>query len=154
MGFLDALQRALGGQPDPGPTARQVEAAFLGVDPDTLPIADETPFESGVYDRVQWAKKVKRVLAELPGSQGDWDDVAAEARAMDFEPEWVTQTCVDEFTLLVRRAVADRVITDAEHRRLDLARDLIGLPDVQAEAILHKVVTEAESFFGKAIEGT
>jgi hypothetical protein len=153
MAFLDALRRSLGGGSTSNPSPREIEAAFLGVDPDTLPIADETPFESGAFDRAQWAKKVKRVLNELPDSKPDWDDLAAEARAMDFEPDWVTQCYVEEFTLLVRRAVADRVVTDAEHRNLDLARDLIGLPDAQAVEILHSVVAEAESFFGGTIEG-
>ncbi len=153
MAFLDALRRSLGGGSTPKHTSREVEAAFLGVDPDTLPIADETPFEPGSYDRVQWAKKLKRVLTELPDSKGEWDDLAAEARSMDFGPDWVAQTYVEEFTLMVRRAVADRVVTDAEHRNLDLARDLIGLPDAQAVEILHDVVAEAETFFGKSVEG-
>jgi hypothetical protein len=153
MAFLDALRRSLGGDSSPKYSSREIEAVFLGVDPDTLPIADETPFESGAYDRDQWAKKVKRVLADLPDSKADWDDVAAEARAMDFDPAWVSRCYVDEFTLLVRRAVADRVVTDAEHRNLDLARDLLGLPDAQAVAILHDIVAEAESFFGKTVEG-
>ena len=154
MGFFNALRRTLVGEPDPGPKPREVEARFLGVDPDTLPIAEEAPFESGAYDRAQWARKVKRVLGDLPGSRAEWDDVAAEARAMGFEPEWVAQCCRDEFTLLVRRAVADRVVTEAEHRNLDLARDLIGIPDAEAVAILQSVVAEAESFFGGSVEGT
>jgi hypothetical protein len=153
MGFLDALRRSLGGESTPLATPREIEAASLGVDPDTLPIADETPFESGAYDRAQWARKLKRVLTELPDSKPDWDDLAAEAHAMDFDPGWVSQSYLDEFRLLVRRAVADRVVTEAEHRNLDLARDLIGIPDAQAVAILHEVVAEAELFFGKTVEG-
>jgi hypothetical protein len=154
MGFFDALRRSLGGESPPNYTPREIEARFLDVDPDTLPIAEETPFESGAYDRAQWAKKLKRVLAELPGSHAEWEGVAAEARAMDFDPAWVAQCGRDEFALLVRRAVADRVVTEAEHRKLDLARDLIGLPDAEAVAILNAVVAEAESFFGGTVEGT
>ena len=56
--------------------------------------------------------------------------------------------------MLVRRAVADRVVTEAEHRKLDFARDLLGIPDREAESILDTVVAEAETFFGKSIEGT
>ena len=153
MGFFDALRRTLGGDLDRKYTAREVEARFLGIDPDELPIAPETPFESGTYDRAQWSKKLKRVLAELPDSRADWEDVAAEARSMDFDPAWVTQCGRDEFALLVRRAVADRVVTEADHRKLDLARDLIGIPDAEAEAILNTVVAEAESFFGETVEG-
>ncbi|WP_435011168.1 hypothetical protein P12x_002466 [Tundrisphaera lichenicola] len=153
MGFLNALRRSLGGGATPEPTSREVEARFLGVDPDTLPIADGVPFDSGEYDRVQWTKKVKRVLGELPGSEAEWPDVAAEAKAMGFDPEWVKQSCLDEFTLLVRRAVSDRVVTEAEHRKLDLARDLIGIPDAEAVAILESIVADAESFFGGTVEG-
>lgn len=154
MGFFDALRRSLGGDSGPKYSAREVEARFLGVDPDELPLTPETPFESGAYDRAQWVKKLKRVMAELPGSRGDWEDVAAEARAMDFDPAWVADCCRDEFALMVRRAVADRVVTEAEHRKLDLARDLIGMPDAEAVTILNAVVAEAESFFGGAVDGT
>ena len=154
MGFFDALKRALGGSRAPDYTPREIEAIHLGVDPDSLPIADETPFESGAYDRAQWAKKLKRVLNSLPDSRPQWDDVAAEANAMDFDPAWVAQSYRDEFALLVRKAVADRVVTDAEHRKLDLARDLLGIPDAEAESILTTLVSEAESFFGGTVEGT
>jgi hypothetical protein len=153
MGFFNALRRSLGDGPVPASTPREVEARSLGVDPDALPIAEEAPFESGAYDRAQWAKKLKRVLSELPASRPDWDDVAAEAKAMGFDPGWVGQVGRDEFALLVRRAVADRVVTEAEHRKLDLARDLLEIPDAEAEAILHAVVADAEGFFGKAVEG-
>jgi len=153
MGFFNALRRTLGVETDLKPSAREVEARFLGVDPDSLPLTPETPFESGVYDRAQWAKKLKRVLAELPETRAEWEGVAAEARAMDFDPAWVAQCSRDEFALLVRRAVADRVVTEAEHRKLDLARDLIGIPDAEAETILHAIVAEAETFFGGSVEG-
>ena len=85
--------------------------------------------------------------------KADWLDVEAEAKAMGFEPEWVALRSRDEFALLVRRAVSDRVVTEAEHRKIDLARDLIGIPDAEAESILAKVIAEAETFFGKPVEG-
>ena len=68
-------------------------------------------------------------------------------------PAWVAQSYRDEFALLVRKAVADRVVTDAEHRKLDLARDLLGIPDPEAEAILTSLIAEAETFFGGTVEG-
>jgi hypothetical protein len=143
MGFLDALRRSLGGQASADYTPREVEAAFLGVDPDTLPIAEETPFNASNYDRTQWAKKVKRVLEGLPETRGDWDDVVAESKAMGFEADWVALRFRTAFTLLIRRAVADRIVTDAEHRNIDLARDLIGIPEAEAETMLQEVVAEA-----------
>ena len=153
MGFFDALSRVLGGNKGPQYTSREIEAIHLGVDADELPIAPEEPFEAGAFDRTQWAKKVKRILERLPASQGEWADTMAESKAMDFDPAWVQQCIRDEFTMLVRRCVADRVVTEAEHRKLDLARDLLGIRDAEAEAILHQVVSEAETFFGKSVEG-
>lgn len=142
----------LGGQAASEFISREIEASFPGVDPDEVPLAPETPFESAAHDRIQWAKKLKRVLTELPESRAEWDDLAAEARAMDFDPAWVRQHGRDEFALLVCRVVADRVVSEEEHRKLDLARDLIGMPDADAETILDAVVTEAESFFGGTVE--
>ena len=153
MGFFDALRRTLGGDPGVAQSPRDIEARFLGVDPDTLPITPETPFASAEYDRAQWARKLKRVLDDLPESRPQWQDVAAEANAMDFDPAWVAQCGRDEFALMVRRAVADRVVTEAEHYKLDMARDLIGIPDAEAETILHAIVAEAETFFGGTVEG-
>ena len=153
MGFFDTLSRVLTGNKGPQYTPREIEAAHLGMHPDELPIAPEVPFEPGSYDRTQWAKKVKRVLERLPKSEGEWPDVLAESKAMDFDPGWIKQCIRDEFTMLVRQAVADRVVTESEHRKLDFARDLLGIPDAEAEAILHDVIAEAETFFGKHVEG-
>ena len=153
MGFFDTLSRVLGGNKGPQYTSREIEAIHLGMDPDELPIAPEEPFEAGHFDRTQWAKKVKRVLERLPESQKEWSTVLAESKAMDFDPAWVQQCIVEEFTMLVRRFVADRVVTETEHRKLDFARDLLGIRDAEAEAILHQVVADAETFFGKQVEG-
>jgi hypothetical protein len=109
--------------------------------------------DAGLYDQTNWLKKLKRILDGLPESRPEWDDLVAEARALNFDPDWVARSQVDEFMLLVRRAVADGVFTEPEHRKLDLARDLIGIPEAEAEAALSSIVAEAESFFGKTIEG-
>ena len=54
--------------------------------------------------------------------------------------------------MLIRQAVSDRHVTEEEHRKLDLARDLIGIPEAEAESLLHAIVAEAEAFFGKPVE--
>ncbi len=72
---------------------------------------------------------------------------------MNFDDEWVRNRQREEFTMLIRRAVADRRVTPQEHRQIDLARTLIGLTEPDAEQVLHDVVAEAESFFGGTIEG-
>jgi hypothetical protein len=144
MGFFDTLRRVLTGD-DPRPTATSDVDRRAGL----LPPEAGTP---GVYDLTQWQKKLKRILDELPGSQAQWPELQAEARAMGFDGDWVRRCQLEEFRMMVRRAVSDRHFTEDEHRKLDLARDLIGIPEAEAEAILHAIIAEAEAFFGKPIE--
>lgn len=157
MGFFNALRRVITDDRAAKPAfdPREIEARYAddAGQADEAPLPEAAPFESGKYDRAQWAKKVKRVLDELPESRPQWDDLVAEARAMGFDPAWVNRCQVDEFMLLLRRVVADRVVTEAEHRKLDLARDLIGIPEDEAVAALDSIVAEAESFFGDKVEG-
>jgi hypothetical protein len=70
-----------------------------------------------------------------------------EASSLGFDRGWVAQRLRAECALLVRRAVADRAVTEAELRKLELARELIGIPEPEAEGTLHAIVVEAESFF-------
>lgn len=154
MGFFDALRRVLGGHPAEEPHGKTDPglARVWGLEE---PSGDNAHTgESSVYDRAQWVKKLKRILGELPASKGDWAELMADAKALHFEPTWIREREGEEFRLLVRRAVSDRKFTEAEHRRLDLARDLMGIPEAEAEEILHTIVAEAESFFGRSVEGS
>jgi hypothetical protein len=151
MGFFDTLRRVL--------TGTHRAAASAPSDRKSVPgLADgeargETPTPGpDVYDRVQWQKKLKRILDELPASQAEWPVLMTEARALGFDLPWVRDCQLEEFQMLIRQAVADRHVTEEEHRKLDLARDLIGMPEGEAEAILHAIVAEAEAFFGKPVE--
>ena len=92
-------------------------------------------------------------MEKLPPTQPECDPLLADARALGLEDEWVLRSQIDEFTLLVRRAVADRHVTEQEHRKLDLARQLIGMTEADAETLLHAVSAEAEAFFGKPVDG-
>ncbi len=105
------------------------------------------------YDRTQWLRKLKHILDELPDSEPRWEQLVREGRAKGFEESWMRHLMLEEFTLLVRRAVADRVFSERERRKLDLARVLVGLDQAQAEAIYASVVKEAETFFGEEVEG-
>lgn len=58
----------------------------------------------------------------------------------------------EEFAFLVRHAVADRVVSEEEQRKLDLARKLIGMPEAEAEQILHAIMAEAKAFFGTPVK--
>jgi hypothetical protein len=154
MGFFDTLRRVLTGErqrPAEAPTdQRLAHEQPDSASPSTS--SEATTPGPDVYDRVQWHKKLKRILDELPGSETEWADLMAEARALGFEAEWVEKCQTEEFTMLVRRAVSDRQVTEAEHRKIDRARDLIGLSEERAEAILHEVIAEAEAFFGKPVK--
>jgi hypothetical protein len=129
MGFLDTLGKILGNK---GDDAAAGEA----------------------YSRTLWRKKLARILDKLPESQTEWEPLLSEARSLNFDTSWVEGSLRAEFSLLLRRAVADGVVTGMEHRKLDLARDLIGMTEQEAESLLHTVAAEAEQFFGKQVKGT
>src|SRR3954447_18530089 len=98
MGFFDTLRRVLSGERRPRtetPEDRRF-SADLGSDE---PISDAITPGAEVYDRVQWEKKLKRILGELPGSQPDWPDLMTEARALGLKPEWIRQRQLEEFQL-------------------------------------------------------
>ena len=156
MGFFDSLRRILSDDAPAGrgTTSQGLSHAWSLHDTDDHAAGtDPEPFHGGEYDRKNWRKKLKLILDELPASRGRWADHIADAHAMGFEPDQIATWCRDEFTLMVRRIVADRVVTEEEHRTLDLARDLLAIPDAEAEQILHDVAAEAEAFFGKSVEG-
>ena len=159
MKFFDSLRRALG--QDPAAHVPQTEEAgrrlstAWGLDDErnqSAPPAHPEGFaDASLYDRAQWRKKLKHILGELPVSRSRWDELIAEARSMSFDPEWMMQCQVEEFLLLIRRAVSDRRFTEDEHHKIDLARQLIGIPEAEAEAALQTVMAEAEQFFGKPV---
>lgn len=153
MGFFDTLRRALGGHADATSAASSVPNALKSAwGLDEQPASKSPPGDSHAYDRVQWQKKMKKILDELPDSRPQWTDLLTDARALNLDSDWMTQVQVEEFMLLIRRAVSDRKFTDDEHEKLDLARKLIGIPEPEAEAALRTVLAEAEAFFGKPVQ--
>ncbi len=169
MNFLDRLLGAREKAEGMNPEQRRKMMAAWGLDESTPlvepdasePVASESP--SGLYelphpvemtyDRAQWRKRVKRVLDDLPDSEDEWEQVVSEAKAKEFDPQWVSESIREEFALMIREAVADRVFSEREHRKIDHARFLIGLGEAEAEAISKRVIAEAEDFFGDTIEG-
>jgi hypothetical protein len=148
MGFLDTLKHLLGKEREP--VAERVARAW------GLPAEGEAPEpppeDTSNYDRVKWRKSLARVLEGLPLTRNEWTALKAEAKALKFEPEWVTKCESDEFMLLVRRIVSDRKIGPEEHEKIDMARQLIGLFDDQAETIVRSVIADAETFFDQPIK--
>ncbi len=150
MGFLNALRKAITG--DDATSLDPKVAAAWGLSTEPLP-EDSSPVHASEFDKSQWQKGVKRVLDGLPTTEAEWPALMADARALNLPEDHIDKVMVDEFLLLIRRAVADRHVTEFEHKKLDLARFLIGIPEDAAEATLNTVVKEAEAFFGEVVEG-
>lgn len=166
MGFFDALRRVLDaerddrgdrGDPRMSETVTGDGSAHPEYPDGRVVAADPAemaaPPRTTDYDRDQWHRKLKRILERLPATEGEWPDLMREAGGLGLDPAWVEHSQREEFALLVRRAVADRTVTLEEHRKLEQARLLIGLPDAEAESILSGVVAEAEDFFGRPVGG-
>jgi hypothetical protein len=161
MGFFDALRRVLHHD-----THAQVDHDTKKRIRDVWGLDDEEPESRGerqaaeetaagtasTYDRSQWDKKLRKILGDLPGSQPSWHDLMTEAHALAFEPAWIADRQREAFALLIRKAVSDRVVSEDDHHKLDLARKLIGIPEAEAERVLHDIMAEAEAFFGTPVK--
>mgnify|MGYP001030261773 CR=1 FL=1 len=149
MRFLEALKdflssNAHAGGPKDAPS-RIRDAWSL----DSSPSADAD--SASPYDVAQWRKKLRRIFEELPGSKDEWTDLMTEARSYGLDAGWIDARLAEEFTQLIRGVVADRVLSEADHERIEAARRLIGLTESQAETAVRAIVAEAEQFFGGAI---
>lgn len=156
MGLFDLLHgaRDRASAMDERARTRLLEAWGLAEDEVADPAPRPIPADSALdFDRAQWIRKLKHILEELPDSEPRWEQLVRDARAKGFDEPWMRGMMLSEFALLVRRAVSDRVFTDREKRKLDLARSLVGLNEAEAEAIYASVVKEAEAFFGEQVEG-
>lgn len=149
MSFLDVL-RSWADLDSRPPDVTPIPTADLESTDPQIPAI--TPGASA-FDRDQWRKKLKKILERLPTSDSGWNDLETEANALQLDTPWIERTYRDEFALLVRKIVSDRVVTPDEHHKLDLARTLMGIPDREAVEILRAIVKEAEQFFGKHVEG-
>lgn len=155
MNFLNALRQLLSGA-ETVETAGSEPAAGAPAAPAPRPgIANETisPTDKDGYDRIQWRRKLRRAMEEYPESRDELGGIDSEARALAFDPEWVRACKLEDFTWMVRRIVSDRVITSAEHIRLDEARQTLGISETEATEILRGIVKEAESVFDRNVEG-
>jgi hypothetical protein len=162
MGFFDALKRVLTHETDPHAseeTQKRIRDAWglndeesgREAEPKTEPsaLAEST---ASLYDRTQWEKKLRKVLDDLPGSQAQWQDLVTEAHALALDPRWVADRQREQFSFLVRRAVADKVVSEEDHDKLELARKLIGMSEAEAEQTLHAIMAEASAFFGAPVK--
>lgn len=155
MPWLNALRQFLGRHSEVGGDApherRSRIASAWGLNRDDL--VSPTAGDSSEYDAAQWLKRLKRVLSELPATELEWPELVRDARAKGFGNDWARKAEIEEFRYLVRQSVADGLINEFEHKKLELARSLIGLDESEAAAIVQETIAEAESIFGKPIEG-
>ena len=117
-----------------------------------LPSTTTTGSNASAFDRARWQKRLRRILDELPGSQPQWHDLMTDAHALQLEPDWIADRQREEFAFIIRRAVADKVFSEEDHHKLDLARKLIGMSEAEAEVALHAIMAEAEAFFGAPVK--
>jgi hypothetical protein len=163
MGFLDFIKKIIGNDASVPTEDRARLAQAWGLSEEELapPGSEAQPGDatalaiagSGDYDRARWQKKLRFLLDKLPDSRDQWDDFLSDAHALGFDREWLATVKKEEFGLLVRRLIADRLLSPAEHDQLDLARKLLDITEPQAEEIVHRVIEEAETIFGRKIEG-
>jgi hypothetical protein len=165
MGFFGALKRVLSREKhaEVSDEAKQrVRAAWRLDEEETTPEPAVPPpapahgvaatTTASTYDRSLWQKRLRRILDELPDSQRQWHDLMADAHVLRLEPDWIAQHQREEFVFLIRRAVSHRVVSEDDHKKLELARKLIGIPEAEAEETLHAIVAEAEAIFGTPIK--
>lgn len=165
MGFFKALKRLLPHASHAHATdeSRQRIRAAWGLDDDDTTDegrgadhASAATMTAGsvasIYDRAQWQKRLRKILDDLPDSQPQWHDLITDAHALQLEPDWIADRQREEFAFIIRRAVADQVISEDDHHKLDLARRLIGMPEAEAEVALHAIMAEAAAFFGAPVK--
>jgi hypothetical protein len=161
MGFFDVLKGFLSSAVHHGAShdARARIRDAWGLDdespaapPESTSISPTADADSAsAYDVEQWRKKLRRIFEDLPSSKSEWPAMMTEARAYNLNDEWIAARLAEEFTLLIRGVVADRLLSEADHERIETARKLIGITESQAETAVQAIVAEAEQFFGGAI---
>ncbi|WP_165219005.1 hypothetical protein [Aquisphaera insulae] len=154
MGFFNALKRVLTheARTEADEDARRRIRDLWGLEDEDSTADGAAGHDALDYDRSQWQKRLQRIVDELPASQPRWADLMNDAQALHLEPAWIHDRQLEALSLLVRKAVANRVFTAEEHHRLDQARKLMGIPEAEAEALLHDIIAEAESIFGQPIK--
>lgn len=160
MGFLDALKHVFGDTPARDREQREKLAAAWNVDEDLFDAAPAAHDEDAgaiqgatQYDRRMWSKKLRHLLIEkLPIATAEWHDFLADAHALGFDDAWVAQEQRNAFGDLLRKAVADGVITPDEQHTIDLARRQIGLSDADGERMLKTVLADAERMLGHSVK--
>lgn len=152
MAFLQTvLDYVRGRRQDPAIDLAQARRA--AEDAWGLDEADRTPLpaDTSTYDWTQWRKKLQRILDGLPATEPEWPTLMAEARSLGFGESTVRNAQIQEFTLLIRRVVADCLLTPEEHTKLESARALLGISSDEAELIAQAVIREAGDFFGQQV---
>ena len=140
MGFFNALKRLLphASHELASEESRQRIRAAWGLDDDesdtagrgddhALP-ATKTGSNASVFDRAQWQKRLRRILDGLPGSQPQWHVLMTDAHALQLEPDWIADRQREEFAFIIRRAVADKVISEEDHGMVQLR--VTAIPEV------------------------
>jgi len=152
MGFLGTLKSFLSTTPkwEATEATRARLRKVWGLD-EPAPLGIE-PSATSDYDKSRWKRKLHQVFTNLPGSRDQWPGLVTDARALNLDESWMDASIAEEFELLLRGAVADRVVSKDEQEKIETARRLIGLSEDEAATVLRAVAAEAEEFFGAQVE--
>lgn len=167
MLFIQTLKRLFGGEAS-GETAalrdreREALRKAWNLDADDPVMVEECrrqepddPTGQG-YDEHLWRGRLANLCSEIHDRTDLAEQVKilmGEAHNLAIAPQAIFETAQAAFESAIRQVVADRQVTDDEHRQLDDLRDALGLPDVLAADILEKVADEARTVFKSQIEG-
>ena len=161
MGFLSAIRNLFGDSTRRDEEQRRKLAQAWNIDESLIDAPESTDSSDNLgalqgataYDRKMWSKKLRHLITEkLPVPEQEWHDFLADAAALGFDQAWVEAEQRDAFALLLKRIVADGVISGDEQHTIDLARVQLGFTDQQAMRLLDRVVAEAEALLGRKVQ--
>ncbi|MFM7130711.1 MAG: hypothetical protein ACKO0V_15280 [bacterium] len=167
MLFIQTLRRLFGGElPEDLAARREREREALRkawhLDADDPVMVDENRYHEPTdpagqgYDEHLWRGKLVNLCSEINAKNdlaGQAKILMGEAHNLAIGPKVIFESAQAAFQSAIRQVVADRHVTDEEHRRLDALRDALGLPDDLAAEILETIAAEASAIFKSQIEG-
>lgn len=154
MGFLGTLKNFLSAAPQWETTeAKRVRLRKAwGLDESERAAHAPAAEATSDYDKTRWRRKLHQVFQNLPASRDQWPGLMTDAKSLNLDPSWMDAGMAEEFEQLLRAVVADRVVSEDEQEKIEVARRLIGLSEDEAATVLRAVAAEAEAFFGAEVK--
>lgn len=167
MLFIQSLRRLFGGEQTEDLAAQRIrerealrKAWNLDADDPVMVDESRTPEPDDPtghsFDEHLWRGRLTHLCSEIHAKTDLANQIKillGEAKNLNIAPQAIFESAQAAFESAIRQVVADRQVTDDEHRQLDDLRDALGLPDVLAADILEKIADEARTVFKSQING-